>query len=197
MAASGAFTSTTAAPAVTATNSSTATGAKGVSASATGTNTNARYGVYATASWANGIGVQGIGTRYGVYSNGNLGVANGRSLSCIHCVTLDDVSPSLVTDVLCGQYPRPHVSYGGLACVFDGADMSGIPLSSAIFTNVSMIGTNLSGDDLAADIFTGADITGANLTSATDASASGSNTTCPDGTNSDNDGSICSGHGAP
>ncbi len=86
MAAVGAFTSTTATPAVTATNSSTAANAKGVQGSATGTNTNARFGVTGNAGGTNGVGVQGTGTKYGVFSNGPLGVAAGKSLSCTGCV---------------------------------------------------------------------------------------------------------------
>jgi hypothetical protein len=42
--------------------------------------------VQATNSNAHGIGVQGTGKKFGVYSNGPLGVAAGKSLSCTGCV---------------------------------------------------------------------------------------------------------------
>ena len=86
MAAVGAFTSTTATPAVTATNSSAAAGAVGVLGRATGTGPNLRTGVHGTASSATGTGVEGTGGRYGVFSNGRLGVATGKSLLCTACV---------------------------------------------------------------------------------------------------------------
>ncbi len=86
MAAVGAFTSTAATPAVSATNSATVANAKGVQGSATATNTNTRYGVTGNAGGVNGIGVQGTGTKYGVFSNGPLGVAAGKPLSCTGCV---------------------------------------------------------------------------------------------------------------
>ena len=94
LAASGAFTSTTVTPAVTATNSATVASAVGVKGIASATNTNARYGVVGSASGANGIGVQGGGTKFGVFSNGPLGVAAGKSLSCGGCVTAGDLSTS-------------------------------------------------------------------------------------------------------
>ena len=42
--------------------------------------------VQATNSNAKGVGVQGTGKKYGVFSNGPLGVAAGKSLSCTGCV---------------------------------------------------------------------------------------------------------------
>jgi hypothetical protein len=48
--------------------------------------------VKATNSNANGIGIQGTGKRYGVFSNGNLGVAAGKELRCTGCVTDTDVA---------------------------------------------------------------------------------------------------------
>ena len=86
LAASGAFTSTTTAPAVSGTNSSTAVGAVGVRGFNTGGGLNTRYGVQGAANGTAGIGVQGTGTKYGVYSNGPLGVAAGKPLSCTGCV---------------------------------------------------------------------------------------------------------------
>jgi len=50
--------------------------------------------VQATNTNAKGVGVQGTGTKYGVFSNGPLGVATGKSLSCSGCVG----STALTTD---------------------------------------------------------------------------------------------------
>jgi hypothetical protein len=50
--------------------------------------------VQATNSNAKGVGVQGTGKKYGVFSNGPLGVAAGKSLSCSGCVG----SSALATD---------------------------------------------------------------------------------------------------
>ncbi len=87
MAAIGAFTSTTVTPAVTGTNSATVANAKGVQGTASATSAGVtRYGVAGNASGTLGIGVQGTGTKYGVFSNGPLGVAAGKSLSCTGCV---------------------------------------------------------------------------------------------------------------
>lgn len=88
MAAVGTFTSTTVTPAVRATNSARVANAKGVrgSASATSAGVN-RYGVTGNAGGTFGVGVQGTGTKYGVFSNGPLGVAAGKPLRCTGCVT--------------------------------------------------------------------------------------------------------------
>jgi hypothetical protein len=92
LAASGAFTSTTVTPAVTATNSAAVVNARGVLGYADGTGNATRYGVIGQASGTNGIGVQGGGTRFGVYSNGPLGVAAGKPLACTGCVGLGALS---------------------------------------------------------------------------------------------------------
>jgi uncharacterized protein YjbI with pentapeptide repeats len=103
----------------------------------------------------------------------------------------------------------------GPAANLTGADMSGLDLSgfdlagaslqSANFTNATLIGTNLSGASLQFATLTNADLAGADLTGAylTLADFSGatltgvtwSNTSCPDGTNSDSDGGTCIGFG--
>jgi hypothetical protein len=98
LAASGAFTSSTVAPALTATNSSAAAGSPGVVGSNTGGGVNARFGVKGTANGTAGIGVQGFGARFGVQSvgpfqatgaatfNGSVTIADGKPLSCSGCV---------------------------------------------------------------------------------------------------------------
>jgi hypothetical protein len=93
MAAVGTFTSTTVTPAVTGTNSATVANAKGVQGSASATSAGVtRYGVTGNAGGTFGIGVQGTGTKYGVFSNGPLGVAAGKSLSCTGCVGVGALS---------------------------------------------------------------------------------------------------------
>ncbi len=104
MAAVGAFTSSTATPAVTATNSATVAGGKGVSGAATGSGNVTRYGVTGSASGTQGIGVKGSGTQYGVYSNGPLGVATGKSLACTGCVGRSALSSSAVAGTLLYQH---------------------------------------------------------------------------------------------
>jgi hypothetical protein len=95
-AASGLFSSATAAPAVTATNTATAANAVGVLGRSSGAGTAARTGVVGSATGTNGIGVQGNGAKYGLYSNGPLGVAAGKHLACTACVTPENVSNRLV-----------------------------------------------------------------------------------------------------
>jgi len=98
LAATGAFTSTTATPAVTGTNSSAAATATGVLGANTGGGSNTRYGVSGTANGTGGVGVNGAGTKYGVYSNGPLGVAAGNKLTCAGCVTGSDIANRLVVN---------------------------------------------------------------------------------------------------
>lgn len=84
---------------------------------------------------------------------------------------------------------------------FTGANLTGASLSRAYmccaaqlkFTNANLRNSNLTSARIEAD-FTGADLTGANLTGATLVTAVWSNTTCPDGTNSNNNGNTCVGH---
>ena len=87
-----------------------------------------------------------------------------------------------------------------------GANLSGANLSSADFSHASLAnailnGANLTGTHLAAADVAGDDLTNANLTGANFGFASGtdslvySNTTCPDGSNSDANGGTCAGFG--
>jgi len=83
LAATGTFTSTTTTPAVTGTNSSAAGGSPGVFGTNTGGGLNTRFGVLGTANGPAGAGVWGTGTKYGVFSNGPLGIASGKFLTCL------------------------------------------------------------------------------------------------------------------
>ena len=88
---------------------------------------------------------------------------------------------------------------------FSGLDLTGVDLAGANVQSVNFTGTDLSGADLIGAsaqyaTFTNADLTGANLTGAyfTGADLTGvtwSNTTCPDGSNSDSNGNTCIGFG--
>ena len=222
--------------------------------------------VTATNANAKGIGVQGTGKKFGVYSNGPLGVAAGKSLTCTGCVgggalragsvTGSALAPSAKT--YCSGYPHFGVDWSipgstrGAGCdlgdanlsgdilvlakltnaQLGGANLTGAKLDSADLSGTDMLGANLNGaelisanltnanlatDDVSGDNLTnanlsgaflhntnlfGANLTGANLHNAVmsntiDEEVIWSNTTCPDGTNSDNDGSTCFGHGAP
>jgi uncharacterized protein YjbI with pentapeptide repeats len=78
--------------------------------------------------------------------------------------------------------------------------------TGATLTNAVLAGANLTGSTFKTAILVGANLSGANLTNATLKGATGgssatitgtvwANTTCPDGTNSNNDGNTCKGHG--
>jgi uncharacterized protein YjbI with pentapeptide repeats len=79
-----------------------------------------------------------------------------------------------------------------------GADLSGAHLPRAGLTGADLTGADLTGADLTDANLTGADLTGANLTGADLTGVTWSVTTCPDGSNSDTNGSSpasCIGHG--
>lgn len=78
---------------------------------------------------------------------------------------------------------------------FDGADLHRIDLRRTNLRASSFVGADLRYAQLAGVDFTDADLTGANWRRATGiAAATFSNTTCPDGTNSDANGGTCAGH---
>jgi streptogramin lyase len=78
-----------------------------------------------------------------------------------------------------------------------GANLQGANLNDAhlegyaFLDGANLEGANLHGVDLSGADLSRADLTGANLHGATLTGAKWSNTTCPDGTNSDNDGGTC------
>jgi hypothetical protein len=86
-----------------------------------------------------------------------------------------------------------------------GARLAGAILISANLENAQLASTNLSGANLTSarlvNAFLGstflvnADLTNADLTNALVLGVTWGNTTCPDGTNSNNDGGTCAGHG--
>jgi hypothetical protein len=72
------------------------------------------------------------------------------------------------------------------------ADLAGANLNKTDLSGALLNGANLSGANLNSADLTGADLTGANLTGANLNKVVWSNTTCPDGSNSDSDGGSCS-----
>ena len=127
-AAVGSFTSATATPAVRGTNTSNGVpNAKGVEGLATGTNSSFRYGVAGKASGTNGIGVQGTGNRYGVFSDGPLGVAGGNTLHCTGCVGPRALSASAKAPLPLGSGQSQSGAFGAGA----GSSTSGL-IGSAI-----------------------------------------------------------------
>jgi hypothetical protein len=76
--------------------------------------------------------------------------------------------------------------------LLNGADLSGANLHGANLTGADLSGADLSGSNLHGVDLTNADLSGADVSGANLNGATFSNTTCPDGTNSDADGGRCS-----
>jgi Bacterial Ig-like domain (group 3)/Pentapeptide repeats (8 copies)/Domain of unknown function DUF11 len=129
---------------------------------------------------------------------------------------LPSTSPPLGQTVTkCSKLPGCNLNGADLTnAQLAGANFKGATLKNAMLAGANLVGailagTNLNGADLGGANLSGADLTGANLQDAnlTDATLTGalakganfngavwSNTTCPDGTNSNTDGGTCSGH---
>jgi uncharacterized protein YjbI with pentapeptide repeats len=89
-----------------------------------------------------------------------------------------------------GAYLRStYGAYSGLVADFRRADLRGADISIASLSGARFERANLTGADLS-----GTDFTGARFTRAKLASVIWSDTTCPDGTNSDANGGSCLGH---
>jgi uncharacterized protein YjbI with pentapeptide repeats len=83
----------------------------------------------------------------------------------------------------------------GTGATFDGADLHRIDFRGTDLRSSSFVGSDLRYARLGGVDFTNADLTGANWRRSTGlATATFSNTTCPDGTNSDVNGGTCIGH---
>lgn len=80
------------------------------------------------------------------------------------------------------------------------ANLASVHAFYTVFKNANLTGANMTCDDFYSADLTSANLTNANLKSATNmklATVTGvvwNNTTCPDGTNSNNDGNTCVGH---
>ncbi len=75
-----------------------------------------------------------------------------------------------------------------------GADLSNANLNRANLTGAALRGADLTNANLLGANLTNADLTGATTTGANFNKVTWSNTTCPDGTNSNADGGTCEGH---
>src|SRR5262249_52158236 len=75
------------------------------------------------------------------------------------------------------------------------ANLTGARLIFADLTGANLTNANLTNANLTDATLTQARLTGSNLTGANLTRVIWSDTTCPDGTNSDNDGGTCVGHG--
>jgi uncharacterized protein YjbI with pentapeptide repeats len=78
--------------------------------------------------------------------------------------------------------------------ILSGADLEGANLMNANLSGDVLSGADLQGANLMGANLSGADLSGANLKGANLNEVAWSNTTCPDGTNSNNDGGTCVGH---
>lgn len=127
--------------------------------------------------------------------------------SCIDCVLYPVASRFKGQDLSYAQIEQTQ---------FQGSDLSGINFKGANLTFVNFSNTNLTGADFSGagnypgSTFSGDDFTNANLTNvnftntnlkyaknmstATIIGAIWNNTTCPDATNSNNDGNTCAAH---
>jgi uncharacterized protein YjbI with pentapeptide repeats len=74
-----------------------------------------------------------------------------------------------------------------------GTDFSSSSLAGTTFEGDSLVGADFSNTHVSGADFTNADLTGASFTGDDTSGVIWSNTTCPDGTNSDNDGGSCAG----
>jgi hypothetical protein len=74
-----------------------------------------------------------------------------------------------------------------------GDNLQGANLAGANLSGADLSGANLQSDNLSGANLSGADLSGANVKGTNFNNVIWSNTTCPDGTNSDNDGGTCLG----
>ncbi|MFT6398736.1 MAG: hypothetical protein ACJAYU_003498 [Bradymonadia bacterium] len=121
-----------------------------------------------------------------ILAEANLGEAN-LSTSVMRNADLSEVSAALANLRDCDLF----------GAIFNGANLAGAILTDADgtqadFTNANLSGANLTDMDLTNGILTGASLEGATLTGVV-----WSNTMCPDGTNSTDNGDTCEGHFLP
>jgi uncharacterized protein YjbI with pentapeptide repeats len=122
------------------------------------------------------------------FSNADLAAQN---LSALNMKGIDFAGANLSGASLAGSDLSPLVGEFTFdkAANFAGANLRRANLSGANLTDATFAGAQLSHAN-----FTGANLTGANMTDSARAHVMWSNTTCPDGTNSNNDGNTCEGH---
>ena len=100
----------------------------------------------------------------------------------------------LIDGYLVGPTANLHFSYL-IGVNLTGAHLAGADLSDSYLMNATLIDADLSNADLSGANLSGADLSGADLYHArlggVVTGVTWSNTICPDGTNSDNDGGTC------
>lgn len=139
---------------------------------------------------------------------------NGLPLSCLRCgyVTVDNIN--VWANFLKGKdLTGAMLPQNGFGNEVGSVDMSSTNfinaylgnssfhnsnLTNSNFTNAIILDSDFTGANLTGVNFTGANLTGAgSMDTATITGVIWSNTICPDGTNSDNNGNTCSGHLTP
>jgi uncharacterized protein YjbI with pentapeptide repeats len=159
-------------------------------------------------SFCGGVSMAGANLEGANFMGNNLAFAN-LSKAKLTGATLSGVifgacEPSFPGDPLCGTVDLAgarlkQVNLSGMQ--MEGTQLSGANLAAANLSNSDLsplvepmagsIPTNLSGANLQHADLQGANLDGANLIGARLAHVTWSNTTCPDGTNSDNDRGTC------
>jgi hypothetical protein len=99
----------------------------------------------------------------------------------------DYFSPFAQTNLQGANFEGAILPYADL----HGANLQGANLQGASLEGANLQGANLQGSNLEDSNLTGANLTGATMQGANLHEVTWSNTTCPDGTNSNNDGGTC------
>ena len=85
-----------------------------------------------------------------------------------------------------------NASFTGIGIL--SSDFTGANLANTAFTNSNLLENNFNGADLTNVVFTNTNLIASDLTGATRTGITWINTTCPDSTNSDDNGNTCEGH---
>jgi hypothetical protein len=108
-------------------------------------------------------------------------------------LTLDPVTGQI--DFRNAQLRGQNMRGGDLSgAELNGASLHGVNLNGAFMVDANLTDADLQGVNLNGADLTGANLTGANLQGTNTNEVVWSNTTCPDGTNSNSDGGTCQGH---
>lgn len=109
------------------------------------------------------------------------------------------------TNAILNSRPAENADFTG--AIFTGANIDeSVIMDGSNFTNANISGltigftvnnANFSGTNMSNITFDSANLLGSSMATATLTGATWSNTTCPDGTNSDNNGNTCIGHLTP
>lgn len=119
-------------------------------------------------------------------------MAPGTSLAGLDLTGADLSGCDLTGSDLSGAVLEATRLYGA---TLSGADLSGVTGTGTDLSGADLTGAALAGASLIATDFTGANLTGATLSVTTVLTGPvWSDTTCPDGTNSDGNGNTCLGH---